>query len=119
GFGGYVCPPAYLAAASLRRPLVVHEANRRPGLANRLGALRAKAVLTAFEDSSLPGARRIGMPMREAIAHLDRAARRDEAVRRKIGRASCRGRPWQRLGGLCRTIERLGSDTSDALTEGV
>src|SRR5699024_10124882 len=74
GFGGYVCPPAYLAAASLRRPLVVHEANRRPGLANRLGALRAKAVLTAFEGSSLPGARRIGMPMREAIAHLDRAA---------------------------------------------
>lgn len=81
GFGGYVCPPAYLAAASLRRPLVVHEANRRPGLANRLGAPRAAAVLTAFEGSSLPGARRIGMPMREAIAHLDRPARRDEAVR--------------------------------------
>lgn len=81
GFGGYVCPPAYLAAASLRRPLVVHEANRRPGLANRLGARRAAAVLTAFEGSSLPGARRIGMPMREGIAHLDRAARREQAVR--------------------------------------
>lgn len=82
GFGGYVCPPAYLAAASLRRPLVVHEANRRPGLANRLGARRAEAVLTAFDGSSLPGARRIGMPMREEIADLDRAARREEAVRR-------------------------------------
>lgn len=82
GFGGYVCPPAYLAAASLRRPLVVHEANRRPGLANRLGARRAAAVLTAFEGSSLPGARRIGMPMREGIAHLDRASRREQAVRR-------------------------------------
>lgn len=81
GFGGYVCPPAYLAASSLRIPLVVHEANRRPGLANRLGARRAAAVLTAFDGSTLPGARRIGMPMREAIAHLDRAARRDEAVR--------------------------------------
>ena len=81
GFGGYVCPPAYLAAASLRRPLVVHEANRRPGLANRLGARRAAAVLTAFDGSSLPGARRIGMPMREEIAHLDRAARREQAVR--------------------------------------
>ncbi|MDN6399031.1 MAG: undecaprenyldiphospho-muramoylpentapeptide beta-N-acetylglucosaminyltransferase [Brachybacterium sp.] len=81
GCGGYVCPPAYLAAASLRRPLVVHEANRRPGLANRLGAPRAQAVLTAFEGSSLPDARRIGMPMREGIAHLDRAARREEAVR--------------------------------------
>lgn len=81
GFGGYVCPPAYLAAASRPRPLVVHEANRRPGLANRLGARRAAAVLTAFEGSALPRARRIGMPMREEIAHLDRAARRDEAVR--------------------------------------
>ncbi|WP_422117025.1 undecaprenyldiphospho-muramoylpentapeptide beta-N-acetylglucosaminyltransferase [Brachybacterium sp. UNK5269] len=81
GFGGYVCPPAYLAAASLRRPLVVHEANRRPGLANRLGARRAAAVLTAFDGSTLPGARRIGMPMREGIAHLDRAARREQAVR--------------------------------------
>ncbi|AXK44636.1 undecaprenyldiphospho-muramoylpentapeptide beta-N-acetylglucosaminyltransferase [Brachybacterium saurashtrense] len=81
GFGGYVCPPAYLAAARSRTPLVVHEANRRPGLANRLGARRAAAVLTAFEGSTLPGARRIGMPMREAIAHLHRPARRDAAVR--------------------------------------
>lgn len=81
GFGGYVCPPAYLTAAIARTPYVVHEANRRPGLANRLGARRATAVLTAFPGSSLPGARRIGMPMREAIAHLDRAARREEAVR--------------------------------------
>ena len=80
GYGGYVCPPAYLAAAAQRLPVVIHEANRRPGLANRLGARRAAAVLTAFEGSTLPGARRIGMPMREGIAHLDRAARRAEAV---------------------------------------
>ncbi|WP_114855857.1 undecaprenyldiphospho-muramoylpentapeptide beta-N-acetylglucosaminyltransferase [Brachybacterium sp. YJGR34] len=80
GFGGYVCPPAYLAAAAQRTPLVVHEANRRPGLANRLGSRRAAAVLTAFEGSSLRGARRIGMPMREGIAHLDRAAHREAAV---------------------------------------
>ncbi|MGY5763806.1 undecaprenyldiphospho-muramoylpentapeptide beta-N-acetylglucosaminyltransferase [Brachybacterium sp. DNPG3] len=75
GFGGYVCPPAYLMAAREGIPLVVHEANRRPGLANRLGARRAAAVLTAFDGSSLPGARRIGMPMREGIAQLDRGAR--------------------------------------------
>ncbi|APX34478.1 UDP-N-acetylglucosamine--N-acetylmuramyl-(pentapeptide) pyrophosphoryl-undecaprenol N-acetylglucosamine transferase [Brachybacterium sp. P6-10-X1] len=82
GFGGYVCPPAYLAAASARLPVVVHEANRRPGLANRLGARRAAAVLTAFEGTPLPRARRIGMPMREGIAHLDRASHREEAVAR-------------------------------------
>ena len=80
GYGGYVCPPAYLTAAISRTPYVVHEANRRPGLANRLGAHRAEAVLTAFEGGSLPGARRIGMPMREAIAQLDRSGRRDAAV---------------------------------------
>ncbi|WP_193104244.1 undecaprenyldiphospho-muramoylpentapeptide beta-N-acetylglucosaminyltransferase [Brachybacterium sp. FME24] len=80
GFGGYVCPPAYLAAFSARSPVVVHEANRRPGLANRLGSRRAAAVLTAFDASSLPGARRIGMPMRDGIAHLDRGARRREAL---------------------------------------
>lgn len=80
GFGGYVCPPAYLAAARARIPYVVHEANRRPGLANRLGARGAAAVLTAFEGSALPGARRIGMPMRTSVAHLDRAARRSEAA---------------------------------------
>lgn len=81
GFGGYVCPPAYLAAAAAGIPLVVHEANRRPGLANRLGALRAAAVLTALDDTPLRGARRIGMPMRSGIAHLDRAARHEQAAR--------------------------------------
>ena len=81
GFGGYVCPPAYLAAARTRIPLVVHEANRRPGLANRLGARRAAAVLTAFDNTPLPGARRVGMPMRRGIVDLDRAARRDAAIR--------------------------------------
>ncbi|UYG15567.1 undecaprenyldiphospho-muramoylpentapeptide beta-N-acetylglucosaminyltransferase [Brachybacterium huguangmaarense] len=81
GFGGYVCPPAYLAAARARVPLVVHEANRRPGLANRLGARRAAVVATAFDGTPLPRARRVGMPMRQGIATLDRAARRDEAVR--------------------------------------
>ena len=82
GFGGYVCPPAYLAAASLRIPLIVHEANRRPGMANRLGARRAALVATAFADTPLPRAERIGMPMRAAVARLDRAARREEARRR-------------------------------------
>lgn len=81
GFGGYVCPPAYLAAMREQVPVVVHEANARPGLANRLGARRAAAVLTAFEATPLAGARRIGMPMRAGIAHLDRAARRPEAAR--------------------------------------
>src|SRR6266568_3065054 len=39
GFGGYVATPGYLAARRRRVPIVVHEANPRPGLANRIGAL--------------------------------------------------------------------------------
>src|SRR5690606_21789408 len=38
GFGGYVALPAYLAARRAGVPIVVHEANARPGLANRIGA---------------------------------------------------------------------------------
>ena len=37
GFGGYVALPAYLGARR-RVPVVVHEANARAGLANRVGA---------------------------------------------------------------------------------
>lgn len=38
GFGGFVSPPAYLAARRRGIPTVIHEQNARPGLANRLGA---------------------------------------------------------------------------------
>ena len=38
GFGGYVSLPAYFAARRRGVPIVVHEANVRPGLANRVGA---------------------------------------------------------------------------------
>lgn len=84
GVGGYVCTPVYLAAARRKLPIVIHEANARPGLANRVGARFASVVATAFEDTPLRGARRVGMPMREQIAHLDRHAARGGA-RRALG----------------------------------
>ena len=84
GVGGYVCTPLYVAAAREGIPVVVHEANRRAGLANRVGARRASAVATAFPDSTLPGARQIGMPMRSRIAGLDRMAQRVHA-RQRLG----------------------------------
>ena len=46
GFGGYVALPAYLAARG-RTPIVVHEANARAGLANKVGARFAVAVAAA------------------------------------------------------------------------
>ncbi len=79
GFGGYVAGPAYLAARRRRVPYVVHEANVRPGLANRLGARFTPYVAVATAGIALPGARVVGMPLRRAVAGLDRAAARAEA----------------------------------------
>jgi UDP-N-acetylglucosamine--N-acetylmuramyl-(pentapeptide) pyrophosphoryl-undecaprenol N-acetylglucosamine transferase len=80
GFGGYVSTPAYLAARRRRVPIVVHEQNARPGLANRLGARWASAVATTFSSTSLPHAQRVGMPLRREVSTLDRAAVRSEAL---------------------------------------
>ncbi|MDU3079542.1 MAG: glycosyltransferase, partial [Cutibacterium avidum] len=38
GFGGYVSLPAYLAARKARIPVVIHEQNAVPGLANKIAA---------------------------------------------------------------------------------
>ena len=79
GFGGYVAAPAYLAARRLKIPFVVHEANARAGLANRLGARTTPYVATATPDSSLPHSDYVGIPLRRAVATLDRAASRSQA----------------------------------------
>jgi UDP-N-acetylglucosamine--N-acetylmuramyl-(pentapeptide) pyrophosphoryl-undecaprenol N-acetylglucosamine transferase len=79
GFGGYVALPAYLAARRRRVPVVVHEANARAGLANRIGARLASRVLAAVPDCGLRGAEVVGMPLRAAITGLDRAALRQAA----------------------------------------
>ncbi|TDE90821.1 undecaprenyldiphospho-muramoylpentapeptide beta-N-acetylglucosaminyltransferase [Occultella glacieicola] len=70
GFGGYVATPAYMAARRRGVPIVVHEQNARPGLANRVGARFAAAVGVTFPDTPLPGATLVGLPLRPAIADL-------------------------------------------------
>ncbi len=80
GFGGYVSTPAYLAARRRKIPIVIHEQNARPGLANRLGARMTPFVATTFASTALPHATLIGMPLRREIALLDRAATRSEAM---------------------------------------
>jgi UDP-N-acetylglucosamine--N-acetylmuramyl-(pentapeptide) pyrophosphoryl-undecaprenol N-acetylglucosamine transferase len=78
GFGGYVSLPAYLAARG-RVPIVVHEANQSPGLANRVGARFAERVAVAVPGTPLPNAEVVGIPLRRSITTLDRAALRAEA----------------------------------------
>lgn len=78
GFGGYAALPTYLAARRRGLPIVIHEANARPGLANRVGARLTPHVVTSVPDT-LRGARVVGLPLRKAISDLDRQARRAEA----------------------------------------
>ena len=79
GFGGYVALPAYLAARRRHTPFVVHEANARAGLANRVGARLTPHVAAAVEGSGLRGAVVLGIPLRTAVSRLDRAAARGRA----------------------------------------
>ncbi|WP_435069015.1 UDP-N-acetylglucosamine--N-acetylmuramyl-(pentapeptide) pyrophosphoryl-undecaprenol N-acetylglucosamine transferase [Amycolatopsis thermoflava] len=84
GFGGYVALPACLAARRRGLPIVVHEANASPGVANRLAARMTTHVFTAAPGVRLPHATPIGIPLRPAISGLDRAALR-AAARRRFG----------------------------------
>ncbi|MCX5045985.1 undecaprenyldiphospho-muramoylpentapeptide beta-N-acetylglucosaminyltransferase [Aldersonia sp. NBC_00410] len=82
GFGGYVALPAYLAAGLSRRrrvPIVVHEANAKAGIANKVGARLATRVLAAVPGSGIharraPSAELVGIPVRSSITGLDRSA---------------------------------------------
>ncbi len=72
GFGGYVSIPAYIAARTMGVPVVIHEANKVPGIANKIGARFAAHVATTFAETALPKAHLIGMPMSASItgAHM-------------------------------------------------
>lgn len=80
GFGGYASAPAYVAARLEHVPLVAHEANARPGIANRLAGWLGGSVGTTFPGTRLRGSRLVGMPLRREIVELDRLAARPAAV---------------------------------------
>ncbi len=72
GVGGYVCAPGGLASWLLRRPLLIHESNAVPGLANRLLAGISSRVLTGFPDTSLSRHPiHVGNPVRGDIICVD------------------------------------------------
>ncbi len=79
GGGGYVAGPAGLAALSARLPLVLAEADRHLGLANRLLAGRARRVCLAFPIPGREGGRYLitGRPVPAAIFAADRNQARD------------------------------------------
>jgi UDP-N-acetylglucosamine--N-acetylmuramyl-(pentapeptide) pyrophosphoryl-undecaprenol N-acetylglucosamine transferase len=86
GMGGYVSVPASLAAIRSRRPLVLHEQNAVPGLANRTLSRVARTVALSFGETARLLPRRThtavtGNPVREEIVAVrsDRAALAEEA----------------------------------------
>jgi len=69
GMGGYISFPGGMMAALLGKPLVVHEQNAIPGLANKVLAAVADRVLCAF-PGALKRASLTGNPVRPEIAAI-------------------------------------------------
>lgn len=90
GFGGYVSAPAYLAARITKTPFVIHEANAKPGLANRLGALFTPhcAVSHQISRGTLKKSRLTGLPLKENIAQAFSAASSDWKAARAAAKRS-------------------------------
>ena len=79
GGGGYVAAPVGLAAGRLRLPLILTEADRHLGLANRLLARRAHRICLAFPIPGMEDDRYLvtGRPVPAAIGHGSRAGARE------------------------------------------
>jgi len=71
--GGYASVPAAVAAVVWRVPLVLHEQNAVPGLANRLASRFAKACAVSVPNTPLPRAELTGNPVRREIVAVDRS----------------------------------------------
>jgi len=82
GFGGYVSLPVGIAAVLTRTPLVLHEQNSVPGLANRFLSRWARSVAVTYE-SSMKHLKRperavvTGNPIRAAVTTASRDAGRE------------------------------------------
>jgi UDP-N-acetylglucosamine--N-acetylmuramyl-(pentapeptide) pyrophosphoryl-undecaprenol N-acetylglucosamine transferase len=75
GMGGYVSVPTVLAARRERVPIVLHEQNAVPGLANRVLSRVADAVALSFADASRSFPKRTqrivtGNPVRDEIQRV-------------------------------------------------
>jgi UDP-N-acetylglucosamine--N-acetylmuramyl-(pentapeptide) pyrophosphoryl-undecaprenol N-acetylglucosamine transferase len=79
GGGGYVAGPGGMAAVALRLPLVLAEADRHLGLANRMLARRARRICLAFPIPGREGDRYLvtGRPVPASIGQADRVAARE------------------------------------------
>jgi len=79
GFGGYVSAPAYCAAKLSGIPIVIHESNAKPGVANKLGAFLGASVAISrrVESGKFSDALITGLPLRSEIIEAFNSAQKD------------------------------------------
>ncbi len=72
--GGFVAFPTVVAAWLLRIPVVAHESDRSPGLANRLSLPFLKTLCVTFSDTQVSSAQVVwtGTPVRAALIQGNR-----------------------------------------------
>ena len=89
GMGGFVSAPGGVAAWLLRRPLLIHEQNAIPGLANRMLSRIATGIMESFSGTfrhrGRGWLRTTGNPVRATVTTLSpprkRTAKRAKALR--------------------------------------
>ena len=88
GFGGYVSAPAYIAAQISGVPIVIHEANAKPGWANRLGAAFSGhlAVAHPVDSGKFEQALLAGLPLRSDVAQAFNNSQSDWAAARRAAK---------------------------------
>ena len=76
--GGFVSFPVVLAAKKYKIPVIIHESDMTPGLANRIAMKGASVICHNFPETaaSLPDGKAVltGSPIREELRHGDKAA---------------------------------------------
>jgi UDP-N-acetylglucosamine--N-acetylmuramyl-(pentapeptide) pyrophosphoryl-undecaprenol N-acetylglucosamine transferase len=89
GFGGYVSAPAYIAASISRVPIVIHEANAKPGWANRLGSAFTEhlAVAHSVDSGKFESALLAGLPLRSDVAQAFSDSQSDWVTARRAAKA--------------------------------
>lgn len=72
--GGYVCIPAAIAAKKRGIPVLTHESDISPGLANKIIAAKCKKVLTTFPSAAkkFKNGKYTGSPMRTNLFNRSR-----------------------------------------------
>lgn len=87
GVGGYVSVLPVIVARLKGIPTWIHEAERQPGLANRVLGYFADAMSTAFADTRVRGRAKIvhtGHPVREELSGVDGQSVRADAPNRLL-----------------------------------